>query len=204
MENVWHVFNDLRRTVTIEDNVVRTRSGYTECGREATILFEELFYNKQYQPFRVLCISRPLEGDASGERREESRAAVSTSSAPTSPRALSALSTFQQCVQFLHSWPENEVVLKKLSDRARQFCQSYEIIKGFELCVVNKVRTLCKDAVEALLCANKTFRKMQHNPSQLRDLSLAIETYALCRSIIRSFTLSVCCLHSFSPPLTDR
>jgi hypothetical protein len=169
LEGVWCVFNDTQRTVTIRDNIIRTGPGYTDEGREVTILFEELFYNKQYQPFRVVCISRPLEGGS-----DRPSATISPS---TSPPSLSSLCTFQQCCHYLHSWPENELVLKKVLERTREFNQCYEIVPGFEQCVVDKVRTMCKDAVEALLCANKTFRKAQNNPSQLRDLSLVIETY---------------------------
>lgn len=33
-----------------------------EKKKEVKIIFEELFYNKEYKPFRVLCISSPLEG----------------------------------------------------------------------------------------------------------------------------------------------
>jgi hypothetical protein len=109
--------------------------------------------------------------------------------------SLSSLCTFQQCCHYLHSWPENELVLKKVLERAREFNHCYEIVPGFEQCVINKVRTMCKDAVEALLCANKTFRKTQNNPSQLRDLTLVIETYFenFSSPFLFTHTHTICC-----------
>jgi hypothetical protein len=170
---LWHVFNDTQRSVTITGNIIRTETGYAEEGREVTILFEELFYNQQYQPFRVVCISRPLEGGSSQQPSSV------TSPSSGAPPTFSFLSNFEQCTHYLKLWPENELVLKKLSQLAHEFNQSYEIVPGFEGHVVEKVRGMCKYAVEALLCANKTFRKMQNSPSQLRELSLAIETFVL-------------------------
>jgi hypothetical protein len=63
------VFDTLnKKNVEIEDNHIITKSGtkivifdiFTFSGfkviRKVKILFEELFYNKEYKPFRVLCI----------------------------------------------------------------------------------------------------------------------------------------------------
>jgi hypothetical protein len=55
----------LKRTV-VKNGVGQVALGDLLAGfqenRTVQILFEELFYNKDYKPFRVLCIELPLEG----------------------------------------------------------------------------------------------------------------------------------------------
>ena len=48
---------------------------------QATVLFEELFYNDAYKSFRVLCVDRPVEGPQS------QIAAAGADEVPPSPQA---------------------------------------------------------------------------------------------------------------------
>lgn len=50
-----------KKYIEIEENSLRLGNGFKERN-VVKILFEELFYNKDSQPFRVLCIEFPLEG----------------------------------------------------------------------------------------------------------------------------------------------
>ena len=67
-----------KKTVEIERNIITTKTGIENYvfilpstgfsePREVRILFEELFYNKQYKPFRVICVECPLEGGHRGK-----------------------------------------------------------------------------------------------------------------------------------------
>ena len=45
----------------LEGSVLQTQRGFLER-RKVKVLHEDLHYNSDYKPFRVLCISQALEG----------------------------------------------------------------------------------------------------------------------------------------------
>ena len=49
------------KTVELEGSVLQTQRGFLER-RKVKVLHEDLHYNSDYKPFRVLCISQALEG----------------------------------------------------------------------------------------------------------------------------------------------
>ena len=97
---------------------------------------------------------------------------------------------------FLHSFPENEIVLRTIEDNIDNFSNTYLIVRSFEGHVVKKVKELYEYAVEvratpfhsripnrpipllkALLCANTSFRHFhtKNNGTQLRDFKEVVE-----------------------------
>ncbi len=61
--------------IWVRDRIISTHEGFP-IAMEAHVISEELFYNRQYQPFRVLCIDRvltsPLSSDRAGLSKSES------------------------------------------------------------------------------------------------------------------------------------
>ena len=104
------------------------------------ILFEELFYNKEYQKFTVVCIDKPLEGNF--KKTMESGDFVIP---PPSNR------NYNSCRKFLESFPENDLVLKKIEQYIRAFYKNYFIVKGFEHHSKKKVEELIERASDVIL-----------------------------------------------------
>jgi len=155
-----------KRTVDIEDSLVITKTGYSEKKR-VRILFEELFYNKQYKSFRVLCVENPLEGG---------KKIVVPSDRLKFPKTKSP----SDCEAFLRSFPENIIVLSKIVDQAKEFNKTYVFVKGFEEHVVKKVESICSHGFEALLCANADFRMLyRSNSPRLVELNQIVECFIL-------------------------
>ena len=62
------------KTVELEGSVLETQRGFLEH-RRVRVLHEDLHYNSDFKPFRVLCISQALEGGSRvvEERRRAAR-----------------------------------------------------------------------------------------------------------------------------------
>ncbi|KAK2152522.1 hypothetical protein LSH36_326g04083 [Paralvinella palmiformis] len=58
----YHAYKTVnKKMVLINNNVITTDHGFSH-NREISILFEETFFNKREESYRVLCINQPLEG----------------------------------------------------------------------------------------------------------------------------------------------
>lgn len=190
-EDDYAVYNNPQYTVRIAANQLTPLTGYTSDA-PVHIRFEELFYGRTERSYRVLCIQRPLlplavtnnnttsnnTTTASSLTRTNSSAHI-TRLGPLSVTQLNRIRTLDECRQLLESWPENDLVLKKVQSQVQSFAHSYVIVRGFESQLIARVRQLVEFAVEQLLCANKEFRAVQHNSLVLRDLSLVIESFVL-------------------------
>lgn len=164
-QGMYYSFNDSDKEIEIEGDKVLTRNGFQATNRSIRILFEELFYNKQYNSFRVLCLEMPLEGGKQVVNEVSQMAQVKT---------------LQECNSFLKSSPENVIVLRKLENTMlADFKSNFVIAKGFELDAASSVKEIVEHTTEQLLCANIDFRKMLNNPTHLRQLEAIIETWVL-------------------------
>ncbi len=178
-EDDYAVHNSPQYTVRITGHQLTPLTGYPS-DTPVQIRFEELFYGRTERSYRVLCIQRPLLPLASTTGTASTAVPLTRTSStarlgPLSVAQLSRIRTLDECRQLLESWPENDLVLKKVQSQVQSFAHSYVIVRGFESQLIARVRQLVEFAVEQLLCANKEFRAVQHNSLVLRDLSLVIE-----------------------------
>jgi hypothetical protein len=182
-EDEYSAHNNPNKSVRIIGNQLTPLAGYPSESA-VQIRFEELFYGRTERSYRVLCIQRPLLPLASpGPSLARTTSAANIARlGPLSVVQLSRIRTLDECRQLLESWPENDLVLKKVQGQVQSFAHSYVIVRGFESQLIERVRQLVEFAVEQLLCANKEFRAVQHNSLVLRDLSLVIERYVHFRS----------------------
>ncbi len=174
------MYNDPNKTVRIVGHQLTPVTGYPSDS-PVQIRFEELFYGRTERSYRVLCIQRallPLAGPVPSLARTTSAVNIARLG-PLSIAQLGRIRTLDECRQLLESWPENDLVLKKVQSQVQSFAHSYVIVRGFETQLIARVRQLVEFAVEQLLCANKEFRAVQHNSLVLRDLSLVIERCVL-------------------------
>eukprot|EP01127_Copromyxa_protea_P002855 TRINITY_DN12788_c0_g1_i1.p1 TRINITY_DN12788_c0_g1~~TRINITY_DN12788_c0_g1_i1.p1 ORF type:complete len:503 (-),score=54.06 TRINITY_DN12788_c0_g1_i1:7-1491(-) len=156
------------KTCEIEDQCIVEKEGWEEK-RKIRIIDEELFYNQHYKPFKVLLVDQPMMGGTASHL---------TGYADV-PQIMPNPKDWSSCLEYLRSFPENEIVLRKIDQNTEQFKQSYVLVKGFEDDAREKVSKLVETAIEQLLCANIFYRKMQDNLRQLRDISLIIESYVM-------------------------
>jgi hypothetical protein len=179
-EDEYSAHNNPNKSVRIIGNQLTPLAGYPSESA-VQIRFEELFYGRTERSYRVLCIQRPLLPLASpGPSLARTTSAANIARlGPLSVAQLSRIRTLDECRQLLESWPENDLVLKKVQGQVQSFAHSYVIVRGFESQLIERVRQLVEFAVEQLLCANKEFRAVQHNSIVLRDLSLVIESFVL-------------------------
>eukprot|EP00027_Filamoeba_sp_ATCC50430_P015787 CAMPEP_0168567090 /NCGR_PEP_ID=MMETSP0413-20121227/14801_1 /TAXON_ID=136452 /ORGANISM="Filamoeba nolandi, Strain NC-AS-23-1" /LENGTH=407 /DNA_ID=CAMNT_0008599221 /DNA_START=185 /DNA_END=1408 /DNA_ORIENTATION=+ len=146
--------------------MISTKSGFSEP-REVKILFEELFYNKQYKPFRVICIEYPLEG---GQRIKVTQDGV----------RFPSFKSLSNCISFLKSFPENVIVLAKIREQLQEFNNTYVLVKGYESHVIKKVESFVDQAFEALCIANADFRTLyNNNDPNLIELRQITESFVM-------------------------
>ncbi len=106
------------RGVTLDGSKLATVGEGWPAQRESRILFEELFYNKQWQKFRVVCIDAALVGG---------KPPGADSDVPKLPRLTHR--TLTNCIAYLEAFPENELVLRKIRQYCETFVSSYYVIK---------------------------------------------------------------------------
>eukprot|EP01091_Cochliopodium_minus_P017623 TRINITY_DN6956_c0_g1_i1.p1 TRINITY_DN6956_c0_g1~~TRINITY_DN6956_c0_g1_i1.p1 ORF type:complete len:438 (-),score=106.31 TRINITY_DN6956_c0_g1_i1:568-1851(-) len=157
------------KTLEIDNSNVITKKGFDQ-NRTAKILFEELFYNKDYKKFTVVCIDKPLQGKLNQKKTQETD---ELNLPPPNKR------TFNECEKFLYSFPENELVLKKIEEYIKSFCKNYFIVKGFEHHSKKKAEELIERASDDLLCVNVIFRKAYNLNKNFDDLQLVIENFVM-------------------------
>jgi hypothetical protein len=78
------------------------------------------------------------------------------------------------------SFPENKLVLVKLQRSIDQFNQSYLIVANAEQDVVERVRLICNQMLEQLVCANPDFRQLYNGSDrQLAELTGVVDSFCL-------------------------
>eukprot|EP01125_Pyxidicula_operculata_P017104 TRINITY_DN5955_c0_g1_i1.p1 TRINITY_DN5955_c0_g1~~TRINITY_DN5955_c0_g1_i1.p1 ORF type:complete len:445 (+),score=42.31 TRINITY_DN5955_c0_g1_i1:11-1345(+) len=166
-QGIYEVHNDSEKTCEIDGDLIKTTKGFPEI-RKANIIYEELFYNQEYKPYKVVLINLPLMGGSSK---------INIQTPGFSPMPPSK--DWDMCMQYLYQFPENTIVLRKVNEKIQEFLHTYVIVKGFEAHVRSKIAVIVDMAVEQLLCANVDFRKMQNNDRQYREICLIIESYIM-------------------------
>ena len=153
-----------RKTVEISNKRVDTKRGYPEK-RSVRVLAEEAFYSSHKEPFRVLFLDSPLEGPA--------RALAQTIALPSSHR-------FEDVLAFMLSFAENKLVLQKQQRLIDQFNESYLLVAAFEHDAVDRVRSICNQMLEQLVCANPDFRQLYNGSDrQLAELTNVVDSFCL-------------------------
>lgn len=135
--------------------------------RSIPIKFEEVFYNKSSEPFRVICIEHPTNG------RVETGTELSR---------LSEIRKYDECRLYLLSDPVNRVVLSKLEATAfQEFVVEFARGTRSERDIAARTSKLVDYVIQQLVCANPEFREFEKRPSTLKQLEIVIETWVLGR-----------------------
>ena len=135
------------KTVELEDSVLETQRGFREH-RKVRVLHEDLHYNSDFKPFRVLCISQALEG---GGRIVEKRRRPARE---PEARGLDECRTLFLALNVQDIAP----LTVRASSAVRDFFLTYRIFaKGYLHIVAEKLNALLDHAAEQLVAANARF-----------------------------------------------
>ena len=131
------------------------------------IKFEELFYNKAAEPFRVICIEHPVTGrnDREGDLAR-----------------LSAIRTFDDCQLYLNADPVNRFVLMKMETSVLlDFVAEFARGPRTEDEIAKSTQKLVEHILQQLICANMDVREMKQRPSLMKQFEVIVETWTLGR-----------------------
>ena len=137
------------KTVDLDEGVIETQQGFLER-RRVKILHEDLHYNSEYKPFRVLCISQALEGGGRIVKEPSSR-------------RLGALADVQginleECRTAFLALDMQDVspLTQRATSAVRNFFLTYKIFaKGYLHVVAGKLNDLLDRFAEELIDANR-------------------------------------------------
>ncbi|XP_041456821.1 ankyrin repeat domain-containing protein 27-like [Lytechinus variegatus] len=155
------------KTIIVDEAFILTTEGFSQPGR-IRILSEELGYNKDYKPFKMLIIEKPLEGAVKGRR----------GSAGLSDEFLTPRTRFLENKHFLGMFPENRNNLKCLEESIHQFNQNYMIVQGYLKDVATKLRRMCEEHKQMFAEANR-YIKLQSDGRLEEVLNVAVESYVM-------------------------
>lgn len=165
------------KKIKVTNKSIQKLEGYDDTLDTIKIHFEEAFYNPKYEQYNVLCLEFPLEDKYNkvpiGYHDPNSYEFYSFTLGKTVK--LSEINTLTLCKEYLFSFPENEIVLKKLAISILDITEKFK--KGNEHELVKDIVKFVEIGIESLLCANIDFRDMQDRPSILKHLEIIIETY---------------------------
>ncbi|KAL5017334.1 hypothetical protein ScPMuIL_006923 [Solemya velum] len=111
------------KTVHYENStrLLTTGDGFPQqC--QIQILSEELGYNKNYQPYKILIIERPLDSSLLPKKASFTQNAAKSITVPTS---------YIESHTFLSSLPKVDKVLSRLDESIAQFSTNYMVLKEY-------------------------------------------------------------------------
>ncbi|CAH1779792.1 unnamed protein product [Owenia fusiformis] len=160
--NSYRTLNE--KEVLIQDNAITTGSGFKDI-RTVNILFEETFYNKSDESYRVLCINSPLEGG-----KFEGADAVPVIS----------LQTIEDCTDLLWGHTASRKTKRQLDDLVEFFNESYNRLEGESLRHnMDAAHSVFTRAMQIVLKDNYLKRTSRHSKPYMDSLKTAVETYVM-------------------------
>ncbi|XP_006818092.2 ankyrin repeat domain-containing protein 27-like [Saccoglossus kowalevskii] len=155
------------KSIAIENGFVQTKDGFS-VNTKIRILSEELSYNKDYKPFKILIIEKPLDP------RFRTGNFVSLSPVDTYTNSIS----FQENKKLLFQFPEHRVPLSILDQNIKQFNMNYMILQGYLDHAAMKLQDMCFTATESILKVNRNTRR-NADRRMVDILTIAVESYVM-------------------------
>jgi len=145
---VYECLNSSKTVDLDDDGVIETQEGFLER-RKVKVLNEDLHYNSEYKPFRVLCISQALEG---GGRVVEERRRRGGGAAEVQGNNLEECRTAFLALDMQDVSP----LTQRAASAVRNFFLTYKIFaKGYLHVVSGKFNDLLDRAAQELIAANR-------------------------------------------------
>eukprot|EP01129_Flabellula_baltica_P009530 TRINITY_DN3904_c0_g1_i2.p1 TRINITY_DN3904_c0_g1~~TRINITY_DN3904_c0_g1_i2.p1 ORF type:complete len:369 (+),score=62.74 TRINITY_DN3904_c0_g1_i2:360-1466(+) len=140
-------------------------SGFQKL-RQIKILHEELCYNQNFEPYRILLIhSFFVGGDMTVSKTNENETIITNN--------------IRSCIEYLSSFSENFPVLRELNEEVRNFKSSYVFVAGYEHDAISRVGNIIDQYTKKLIAVNNEFKRMKGNQRQYMELCLIVESYVM-------------------------
>ncbi|XP_041358464.1 ankyrin repeat domain-containing protein 27-like isoform X3 [Gigantopelta aegis] len=157
------------QTVLFDDTGqgLETDDGFSQHVK-VKIVSEELAYNKNYKPYKILITDRPFDPSFQSTKT----LADAQYDSVCSPKV-----SFLECKKFLQSFAEYSLVLRELDDSIKLFNNNYMVLKDYLDDAANRLEKTVNHAVEKCL---KCTKMKYHSDVKFREtLSGAVESYVL-------------------------
>lgn len=160
---------NLQKSVEVDGTQIKTVSGFPD-EFIVEIIGEELCYNRKFERFKILTISRPIEGAPLDSD-------VDTSNSSLSPADLEKCLSYKEALAYLRDSPERGPLLEELDKKLENFCGTYMILPAYLHDTAEKLREIVLWAVDA-------FQKSQVPPvcsygAEFQRITLAAESYVM-------------------------
>eukprot|EP01083_Nonionella_stella_P026077 71800_1 len=161
------------KCVVVEGGTISTKSGFSGVPRKAKIIRRELFYNDSFESHNVLLISCPLSGPVS---KAPARDEVISRVLSTKVEDRSLTDHVDLIRYTLHASQDSlGELFSQLNQAAREFRNSYVLVKGCTRFAAKKIQSTCAKSLEKLLDSVATpLTERQH-----QEVSIAIETFLI-------------------------
>ncbi|XP_064459953.1 ankyrin repeat domain-containing protein 27-like [Ornithodoros turicata] len=159
-------YGDLNRTLEFDGENFRAVSGFGSPFT-AKVLSEEGAYNKSFEPYKLLTISRPLTGDSPSSDSQVMSACGGGES--------DYLWTYKECCAFLKSFPCHGQVLDELDRKLSSFCSTYMVLPAYLHDTSEKLKKMISSTVKQL-------KRMHVEPPDSKtceQIGAATESYVL-------------------------
>lgn len=156
------------KTLDISDDgqYFRTLQGFTVTD-EIRILGEELAYNRDYKPYKILILDKPLD----------SRFKVKTQDSDIRDRHFqTSLLTATECAEFLKSRPEFKESLENLNAKIKEFVYHYMVLPDFLEETAHRLEEISSLAFQEMA---RKLKPTKSNPKMKEMLAGTIESYLM-------------------------
>jgi len=150
----------------MEGSTIETDKGFPEK-RSVEVLFEELFYNADMKPHRVLCVSGPLEGPSS------------VASKASTVDIFKEHHAVDEQLRWLRQHAMRGEAMNRCNRAIEEFNASYVLVKGFVDQTATKLRGIVTHCVESLCDESPVFAPCASNKRHKLVLIRAVQTYVL-------------------------
>ena len=155
------------RNVGIRNNLIEPMEGFKHI-QGVKVIFEELFYNKKYQPFRVLCIERILDTAST---------TYVVVDAPENEYIIPKTSLAQH-LSFISLFAGEDMLETILVD-LRKFKETYVIVDGYANDAVRKIDDMCSRLISVLFSRNVKLVAFRDDPRVVNSFRDSIECFVL-------------------------
>nr|XP_022339980.1 ankyrin repeat domain-containing protein 27-like isoform X2 [Crassostrea virginica] len=166
----YQTLHSPHKVVQLEENgkEFRTVEGFSE-EHIVKILNEELGYNQDFKPYKILILECPFNPSLKG------KAAVSNTT--DASNGFSAFQTYAESISFLKSFAEYTMVLRQVEENLKQFNANYMILKDYFSEVEDKLKSLCQQVSQDCLRCSKFAR--EQDPKFREALDFSVENYIM-------------------------
>nr|XP_019921867.2 ankyrin repeat domain-containing protein 27 [Crassostrea gigas] len=158
------------KVVQLEENgkEFQTVEGFSEK-HAVKILNEELGYNQDYKPYKILILECPFDPSL--------KVRATRNGTPATANSFSAFQTYTESCNFLKSFAEYKMVLRQVDENLKQFNANYMILKDYLSEVQHKLKSLCQQVTQDCLKCSQYAK--QQDPKFRETLDYSVESYVM-------------------------